>query len=212
MNRFFALPLPETIQEELGRLADEWRSLPIGRASWYGSADYHITLKFLGNLDPSRQPELIEAALPVAANAAPFEVDLNAAPGGFPNLRQPRVLWAGVKASPPMAALAGKIDEAMAALGYERERRVYHPHITLARPRSSPLDTPRERAPGGEGVNRGRGERTWTTPKERTFPIFTADRFVLMQTLPLEKPQTKGTIRANPRYNIVRTFPFGLAK
>ncbi len=188
MNHFFALPLPEEIRQQIGKLAEEWRGMNQLHASWYAPADYHITLKFLGDVDPSRQTELIEAVAPIVAQAAPFEVDLNAVPGAFPNLRQPRVLWAGVQKTGPMAKLAGAIDRAMAKLGFEAERRPYHPHITLARCREArPIPS---------------------LPKEQAFPIFTANSFVLMQTLPPKKDVAKGRIGEKLRYTIVRAFPF----
>lgn len=206
MNHFFALPMPSAIQEELAKLAEEWRRLPVGQASWYAPADYHITLKFLGNLDPSGQAELVDAALPVAAQTEPFVVDLNSPAGGFPNLRGPRVLWAGVRESEPMADLAGAIDQAMAALGFAKERRRFTPHITLARCKRSPLSTLRERGPGGEGRQR---MRAWPLPGEHQFPLFTADRFNLMETRSQKDRQTDKNTQ-KPRYNIVRTFPFGV--
>lgn len=195
MNHFFALPIPPAIQEELGKLAEEWQSLNIGRASWYAPADYHITLKFLGNVDPSRQPELIEAALPVAARTAPFTVDLNVAVGAFPNLRQPRVLWAGVKPNERMVALASEIDTVMAALSFARERRAFNAHITLARCRLLTEFT----------------RRDWPAPKKVAFSPFATDQFVLMQSSPPEKQGQTVKNSRRLRYNTVRTFPFGVA-
>ncbi|HEX5322470.1 MAG TPA: RNA 2',3'-cyclic phosphodiesterase [Capsulimonadaceae bacterium] len=198
MNHFFALPLPEEIRQQLGKLAEDWRGMNQLHASWYAPADYHITLKFLGDVDPSRQAELIEAALPVVSQMGPFTIDLNSAPGAFPSLRMPRVLWAGAKENEPTALLAGCLESAMEPLGFRRERRQFKAHITLARCRD---------------LTRDMGHETWTLglPGKHAFPIFTADRFVLLQTLSQKDRVTKGRNGEKLRYNTVHTFPFGKA-
>ncbi len=186
MNHFFAIRLPQEAQQTVQQLAEEWRPL-VMRSSWYDPQDYHITLKFLGNLDEAQQPRLIEAALPVAESARPFLIKA-ASPGGFPSMRDPGVLWAGVTVNPEIDLLAAHLDHVMAGLGFRPERRRYQPHITVARCR---LRT----TIGAD----------WPLPSERLFDDFMADRFVLMQT-------RSGEGRANRtglRYNVVHTFPLG---
>ena len=53
--------------------------------------------------------------------------------GVFPNPRSPRVLWVGIECGPELGNLARKADEALAPLDFEREKRAFSPHITLAR-------------------------------------------------------------------------------
>jgi 2'-5' RNA ligase len=53
--------------------------------------------------------------------------------GFFPNEKRPRVLWAGIAASPNLAPLAAEIDARLEKLGIARETREYAPHLTLAR-------------------------------------------------------------------------------
>ena len=156
-------------------------------ASWYDPADYHITLKFLGDVDEAEQPRLIEAALPVAMQTQPLLI--KPAPfGGFPNMLTPSVLWAGVQISLEIDTLATRLGQAMVGLGFRADRRRYQPHITMAR---CHLET----SIGSE----------WPMPTERLFVEFTASRFVLLKT-------RSGEGRANRvglRYNTVHTFPFG---
>ena len=186
MNHFFALELSKEARRTVWEVADEWKHQLIP-ASWYDPADYHITLKFLGNLDEAEQPRLITAALPLAAEAKPFTVQA-ARFGGFPDMIAPSVLWAGVQISPELDLLSTHLDAAMAVLGFRADRRRYQPHITVARCR---LRTSHSSA--------------WPLPSERLFAPFTADRFVLMQTLPPESRANGG----KARYNTVHTFPFG---
>ncbi len=185
MNHFFALELSEEAKQTLHEVADEWRH-QLMPASWYDPADYHITLKFLGNLDESEHPRLIEAALPVAEETASLIIRA-ASFGGFPSMLAPSVLWAGVRISPELDTLATRLDAVMSGFGFRTDRRCYQPHVTMARCR---LQTSR----GSD----------WPLPGERLFAEFTASRFVLLQT-------RSGEGRANRvglRYNIVQTFPF----
>ena len=186
MNHFFALKLTEEAKQIIHSVAEEWRSA-VMPASWYDPEDYHVTLKFLGNLDEAEQPRLVEAAMPVAEETLPFAICL-ASYGGFPNMCAPNVLWAGVEISPELEALATRLDQAMTGVGFRADRRRYQPHITVARCR---LVTSR-------GLD-------WPVPDERLFLPFDAGEFVLMQT-------RCGEGRANRtglRYNTVHTFPLG---
>ena len=195
MNHFFAIRLPPEAQQTVQQLADEWRPL-VTRSSWYDPQDYHITLKFLGNLEEAEQPRLIEAALPMSERVRPLLIKA-APPGGFPSMRDPSVLWAGIQISPEIDALATSLDHVMTGLGFRPDRRRYQPHITVARCR---LRTMRGSVVRGEVV-----PVDWPLPSERLFAEFTADQFVLMQT-------RSGEGRANRvglRYNIVHTFPLG---
>ncbi len=193
MNHFFAIRLPPEVRQTVHQLAEEWRPL-VMRSSWYDPEDYHITLKFLGNLDETAQPRLIEAARPVAAATGPLVVKA-APPGGFPDMRAPNVLWAGVSVNPELDTLAAHLNHVMAGLGFRPERRRYQPHITVARCRLRTTHFDRNQD--------GLVPVDWPLPSERLFVEFTADRFVLMQT-------RSGEGRANRtgmRYNTVHTFP-----
>ncbi|HID08322.1 MAG TPA: RNA 2',3'-cyclic phosphodiesterase, partial [Armatimonadetes bacterium] len=53
--------------------------------------------------------------------------------GGFPNFKRPRVLWVGVDAPQALLDLQSRIENAFQQLGFERERRAFHPHITIGR-------------------------------------------------------------------------------
>ena len=197
MNHFFALKLTEEGKQIIHSVAEEWRSA-VMPARWYDPEDYHVTLKFLGNLDEVEQPRLIEAAMPVAEETLPFAL-CPASYGGFPNMYAPNVLWAGVEISPELEALATRLDQAMSAIGFRVDRRRYHPHITVARCR---LRTTRFSNDQARLV-----PEDWPLPSEHLFLPFVSEQFVLMQT-------RSGEGRANRmglRYNTVHTFPFGAA-
>ncbi len=188
MNHFFAIELSDEARQEVWSASQNWqRRLGAGhKAKWYEPEDYHVTLKFLGDLPEARQAELITAAAPIATSTAPFVPGLEAV-GAFPTLHRPNVLWAGVSAGPELADLAARLDTALTRIGFAPESRSYRPHITVARCRPTS----------------GRGE--WPVPDEHMFVEWWATRLVLMQTL---SPQQRAN-GAKGRYNVVHTFPFG---
>ncbi len=103
------------------------------RVRWVAPASYHVTLKYVGWARPELVSPLIEAATRAAAGRRPFTFR-TARLGAFPDARRATVVWAGVEdPGGHLAALAGRLDEEAGALGIARERRPFHPHVTLGR-------------------------------------------------------------------------------
>jgi 2'-5' RNA ligase len=103
--------------------------------AWVGPDNFHVTLKFLGAVDGDRVSAVTEA-LASAARACPsFRLGIRGL-GAFPSPARPRVLWAGIDAgAATAAALATRIDEALATLGFKQDPRALSPHVTLGRVR-----------------------------------------------------------------------------
>ena len=131
---FIAVPLPETLLEQLGGLQRELgRQVPDRSVRWVRLASIHLTLKFLGDTSVDKLPG-IERALAAVARHAPRATFTVEGVGCFPNPRRPRVVWVGVKEpTGRLAALQDAIEEVMAPFGYEPEGRGFTPHLTLGR-------------------------------------------------------------------------------
>lgn len=99
---------------------------------WVEPDQLHLTLKFLGEVRPERSVRVKEAVARVAEKTRPFEMALRGA-GAFPTMRRPRVVWMGVEASAELRCLKHDLEWELAPLGYDREVRAFHPHITLGR-------------------------------------------------------------------------------
>jgi RNA 2',3'-cyclic 3'-phosphodiesterase len=97
---------------------------------WLAPATYHVTVKFLGWARPEVVPAIVDV-LRTAATAAPFTFR-TARLGAFPARDRATVVWAGVDAE-PIARLAKVIDDGCAALGFAKDKRAFHGHITLGR-------------------------------------------------------------------------------
>ena len=92
--------------------------------------NFHITLKFLGEIEDSLVPR-IERTLRESIAFRPFEISLKGL-GAFPHPSRPRVVFVHV-VSDVMPRLMEAVDKAMNTLGFELETRGYVPHLTIAR-------------------------------------------------------------------------------
>ncbi len=186
MNHFFALTLPAPVQETIADFAYFWKTYTGTQevARWYEAADYHLTLKFLGDIPDAEAVRLSAAGNAVAARHTPFDLTLTT-PSAFPNIFRPRVLFVGVKSTPALRDLVEDLEETLETLGVARETRPYAPHVTVARVKSPP-----------------NSDQNWRTPREQTFVKWQADTISFMQTLPPE-------LRSNgaaARYNSIKIF------
>ncbi|HVH87493.1 MAG TPA: RNA 2',3'-cyclic phosphodiesterase [Terriglobales bacterium] len=121
------------IETEIRRRIEEFvsRLKPgVTNARWVRPEGMHITLKFLGSVADERESSMEVALRKIQAASFPIRVRNI---GVFPNAKSPRVLWVGTEAGPELAQLAERVDERMAELGFEREKRAFAPHVTLAR-------------------------------------------------------------------------------
>jgi 2'-5' RNA ligase len=129
MRLFVALDIADEIRRQVGGFLEGVRGFAPD-ARWVQAESLHVTLKFLGER-PEAELARIETALAQIHSAA---VALSfRGHGFFPTARSARVFWIGVEAGPELKALAAQVDGAMAALGVERERHEFSPHLTLAR-------------------------------------------------------------------------------
>ena len=101
-------------------------------------AGAHLTLRFLGATDPARIPALGAALQSTAATHDPFVLH-TAAPGVFPSVARPRVLWLGLDGAVGcLSALQREVEEALTGCGVAREARPFAPHLTIGRLAATP--------------------------------------------------------------------------
>ena len=134
LRLFIALPLPDQVKAELGRLLDLFR--PKGPdIKWVPAKNIHLTAKFLGDTEEKLVDRISAAVDEVAAGHQPFETTLDRL-GAFPNFRRPRVIWIG--GSEPLEdaiRMARQVDLRMRELRFEKEKRPFKAHLTLGRVR-----------------------------------------------------------------------------
>jgi 2'-5' RNA ligase len=134
MRLFFAVPVSESVKDIVW---DAIRSFPVDDPPWrwIPPQNYHLTVKFLGEVDEVLIPSINEAAIRAASRASPFDMVFGGF-GGFPSLSKPRVLFYRIEeGAGELESLAGDLERAMEPLGFEREGRRFKAHLTLARVR-----------------------------------------------------------------------------
>jgi 2'-5' RNA ligase len=132
LRAFVAVELSNELKEAIFEDAKKLKESGI-RASYPLKESYHITLKFLGNIEEKQVDEILEAIGKRLEGFSPFEIEVSGR-GAFPNLGNPRVLWCGVSVGAQrLKELSRLVEEALEPLGFEREKKEYHPHVTLCR-------------------------------------------------------------------------------
>lgn len=129
---FIAIEIPEPIQNRLARIQDTLRR-QIQKASWVKPSNIHLTLKFLGDVDPADLESIGGAIKAATSRHRSFSLRIGGV-GAFPNLARPRVIWAGVKVgSERVSALAQDINIALNHCGFSLDTKKFNPHLTIAR-------------------------------------------------------------------------------
>jgi RNA 2',3'-cyclic 3'-phosphodiesterase len=125
---FTGLEIPEEIGQSLSMLRG---GLPGAR--WIDPANYHLTLRFIGDVDDNVAREI--AYMFGKVRRGPFELRLDGLSsfGG----RRPRAVVANVAGSQTLMELQSEHERLMQRVGLEPEGRKYTPHVTLARLRDS---------------------------------------------------------------------------
>jgi 2'-5' RNA ligase len=136
MRTFIAIEIPEPLKQNLDRSMDLLRSeMKDGLIRWVRTKSMHLTLRFLGEIEQVQVRTVQQVLDEVAVRFSTFALDI-AGFGCFPNSRRPRVIWAGIKpASSELLRLEAEVAIRMEGIGFERERREFHPHLTLGRVR-----------------------------------------------------------------------------
>jgi 2'-5' RNA ligase len=130
---FIAAELPADVRRTLGHIQDGLGQ-QVAPVAWVAPQALHLTLQFLGELEQQRVAQIAAILEQLAAFRQP-RLALDHA-GAFPNLRRPQVVWYGLRGDLALLAeLHSYLGSALERLGMPRERRAWHPHVTLGRVR-----------------------------------------------------------------------------
>ncbi len=169
---FVAVPLDDGARTAVEAIVRGVRATePEGQRGvrWVRLDGLHLTLRFLGPTPEERVPELAEAIRVAATDGRPISLAISGA-GAFPSSGRPRALWLGiVDGMDELARLAGRLDDALAGVGWDRETRPFRAHLTLAR---------------ADGVRSGPAAVAALTDAARDVRIdAVADRLVLFESV-----------------------------
>ena len=140
---FVGVPVSLEVVRELTDVARRLRrdvEAEGARVRWVAPATYHVTLAFLGWTRPEAVDAIRDAVRASALGREPFRFVARGI-GAFPSAKKARVLWAGVDdARGGLTELAHAVEGCLRPLGFEPDRRGFHPHVTLGRVKTGSAD------------------------------------------------------------------------
>jgi 2'-5' RNA ligase len=157
------------VRKKLSELQQQLRkTLP--PINWVRPESIHLTLKFLGYVEPSIISQLLSVLKPIGKKQHVFSIDVHGL-GVFPQVKHPRIFWIGLTGNTQaLQELVLEIEAALEPLGFPPEEKAYHPHLTLARIK-------RENATVGSALLENQ-----VLEKDQHLGTLTIDRFTLIQS------------------------------
>jgi len=129
---FIAIETPPTIRAQISTIRDTLKGSGAD-VRWEPDEKLHATIKFLGSTNEGLLPEIVSYLRGVADRHSPPRVQYKGV-GCFPDRRNPRVIWVGIQdLDGEAAALHRAIEDVLLPLGFEKDDRKFHPHVTLGR-------------------------------------------------------------------------------
>jgi len=129
---FIAIDTPPAFKIQIEEILTELNAIHLP-VRWEKPYKLHLTLKFLGDIDSGNLEKVKTALHEIASKYKPFWVRYSGF-GFFPNPGNPRIIWVGcTPLSPDLEHLYGDIEDSCNKLGFEKEKREFHPHITIGR-------------------------------------------------------------------------------
>ena len=117
MRLFIAINIPKKEKDRIQRA-----SRPLLQADlpvrWVEPDNFHLTLKFLGEVRPEQAPDVEGVLERIATATQPFDLEVGGF-GAFPTIRRPRVLWVGIEPSPALRCLKQDLEWALTDYGFD---------------------------------------------------------------------------------------------
>lgn len=136
IRSFIAFDLADDAKAEVSRAAKELKSTGAD-VKWVSAGSIHMTLKFLGNIEEEKVPDIIRRLDGVASMFPAFDAALSEL-GSFPKWEYAKVIWVGIgDGADEMISIARSVEDAMCDEGIPKEDRKFSPHVTIGRVRTS---------------------------------------------------------------------------
>ena len=135
LRLFTAIETPPLIKPKIGEIRDRLRESGAD-VKWESDEKLHATIKFLGDTYERLLPEIVSSLEGVVQTFSQTDVRYGGV-GCFPNRLAPRVIWVGMEdLKGSLNLLHDGIETALTGLGFEKEERAFHAHVTLGRVKS----------------------------------------------------------------------------
>ena len=131
---FIAIAVPDLVKTQIETTQLQLRAA-LNRAAvrWTKSDQFHLTLRFLGNVESGLVEPLIGALRPICQSAQALELRA-AGLGFFPNAKAPRVIWTGIEdAHARLIPFQAAVQQATLKFTSEKAEQGFSGHVTLGR-------------------------------------------------------------------------------
>ncbi|HEX3953892.1 MAG TPA: RNA 2',3'-cyclic phosphodiesterase [Stellaceae bacterium] len=131
LRLFVGIEFPPELKLQLEQLC-----VGVPGAKWVDAGNFHLTLRFIGEVDEAVAADVHGALERLEARRFTLQLVGTGIFGG----NRPNALWVGVERHPYLVALRDKIEHVLVGAGLEPETRKFAPHVTLARLRDPQFD------------------------------------------------------------------------
>jgi len=132
MRVFIAVPIPESCLEILAQMQQHLQK-PQAEVRWTAILSIHLTLKFLGEVNPVVIPDMAESLRTATNQVQTLNLQLSGL-GSFPNQKNPRIIWCGIQGDIDLLThLQETVEAVCKEYGFPPEDRPFRPHLTLGR-------------------------------------------------------------------------------
>ncbi len=129
---FVAIEIPSGIKFQITQVVSQLRAARPD-VKWELPEKLHVTLTFLGEVDEEMLPQIVLLLEGVAERTFPFSIRI-AGSGFFPDKHDPRIIWVGIEdVEHKLEPLVESLETELASIGFEREEKEFHPHVTIGR-------------------------------------------------------------------------------
>ena len=133
IRTFIAVDIP--VSQKIKDLIAEIKKTGVN-AKLVEPENIHITLKFLGDTNTALVNDIEKIIKESTDKISPFEIKLRNV-GVFPNTNYIKVFWIGVENTEILGKISKEIDRKLSELDFEKERREFSAHLTIARIKSA---------------------------------------------------------------------------
>ncbi|MCE5200123.1 MAG: RNA 2',3'-cyclic phosphodiesterase [Armatimonadota bacterium] len=136
IRTFVAVLIDEELRQNIAEVQSRVKKLAPD-VKWVAPENFHVTLKFLGDVEEDALSQVFTAVEEAARRCSPFDLSMSGL-GAFPNPSRARVVWAGISdGRDKVSDLASKVDESLSKLGFGKEDKPFKAHITIGRVKDS---------------------------------------------------------------------------
>ncbi len=131
MRIFIGIGFSDEYKNILKKIKEHWKTKLFSKIKWTEEKNFHLTLRFLGEVEDHRVDQVKDALCNIKMNSFIFEAGSG---GFFPNIKRPRIIWVGSKKGEKECInLEQNISNNLDILGFKKQDKPFKVHLTLGR-------------------------------------------------------------------------------